>query len=222
MSTVKNVVIAVAGIGKRLGAGKPKCLVKVLDKTILEYQLELLKDVENVFLVTGFGETDVMDFATKIRRDIIFVRNPNFRHTKTLESFHLAAKIIKDSAIFMDGDMIVEENSFKNFLETSLRSKNNLTIAVSKRMSCEPVYADIVADSDGNLQIQEFSFEKKSDYEWANVFSMPAHLVGGGAFHTFEYLRKFLPANAAVIDRLEIDTPEDLQIAEREYPKWIK
>ena len=122
MPTVKNVVIAVAGMGKRLGLGKAKCLVKVCDKTILEYQLNLLRDVENIFLVTGFREDDVMNFAKKIRRDIIFVRNANFQHTKTLESFYLAAKIIDDYAIFMDGDMIIEPNSFKKFLSDAVSS----------------------------------------------------------------------------------------------------
>ena len=122
MPTVKNVVIAVAGMGKRLGLGKAKCLVKVCDKTILEYQLNLLRDVENIFLVTGFREDDVMNFAKKIRRDIIFVRNANFQHTKTLESFYLAARIIDDYAIFMDGDMIIEPNSFKKFLSDAASS----------------------------------------------------------------------------------------------------
>ncbi|MBR0062341.1 MAG: NTP transferase domain-containing protein [Selenomonadaceae bacterium] len=209
MQAVKNVVIAAAGMGTRLGIGKPKCLVKINDKTLLEYQLDLLRNVENIFLVVGFMEEEVMNFAHKIRRDIIFVRNANFQHTKTLGSFYLAAKIIDDMAIFMDGDMIIEPRTFAEFLATATQS-DKMLIAVSKRISDDPVYCDIAQDAQG-LSIRGFSYDKKSEYEWANVVSMPASWMESGNSHTFEHLQKFLPASAKIIDRLEIDTPEDLR-----------
>ena len=218
MQAVKNAVIAVAGMGTRLGIGKPKCLIKINDRTLLEYQLALLEKVENVFLVVGFMEEDVMSFAHKIRRDIIFVRNANFQHTKTLGSFHQAAKIIDGSAIFMDGDMIIEPNSFSEFLKAAAEiDSDKLLIAVSKRISDDPVYCDI--EDDGHaLTIRGFSYEKKSAYEWANVVYMPAALMENGTSHTFEHLQKFLPTSAKIIDRLEVDTPEDL----REVKKFLK
>ena len=215
MQAVKNVVIAVASMGTRLGAGKPKCLIEVNGKTLLEYQLALLKGVENVFLVVGFMEENVMNFVPKIRRDIIFVRNANFQHTKTLGSFHLAARIIDGSAIFMDGDMIIEPQSFAEFMNATAKiDGDDMLIAVSKRISDDPVYCDV----DGRqaaLTIREFSCEKKTPYEWANVVYMPASRMENGTSHTFEQLRKFLPASARVIDRLEIDTIEDLRGAEK-------
>lgn len=212
MQAVKNVVIAVAGMGTRLGAGKPKCLINVNGKALLEYQLALLEKVENVFLVVGFMEEDVMNFAREIRRDIIFVRNANFQHTKTLGSFYLAARIIDGSAIFMDGDMIIEPNSFAEFLDVAAKvDDDKFVIAVSKGISDDPVYCDV----DENFRIRGFSFEKKSSYEWANVVYMPARAMVNGSSHTFEHLKKFLPAMAKTIDRMEIDTPQDLSNAER-------
>ena len=214
MQTVRNVVIAAAGMGTRLGVGKPKPLIKIRNKTILEYQLSLLEKVENIFLVVGFMEEEVMSFARKIRRDIIFVRNANFQHTKTLGSFYMAAKIIDGAAIFMDGDMVIEPNSFAEFLETAAKiDDEKLLIAVSERISDDPVYC-YVEQSGQALMIHGFSYEKKSAYEWANVVYMPAGLMINGNTHTFEHLEKFLPASAAIIDRLEIDTPEDLRDAE--------
>ena len=215
MQTVKNVVIAVAGMGTRLGMGKPKCLIEINGTTLLEYQLALLKDVENVFLVVGFLEEDVISFAQKIRRDIIFVRNANFQHTKTLGSFYLAAKIIDGAAIFMDGDMIIEPKSFAEFLTASAKiNDENLLVAVSKRISDDPVYCDI-EQREQNLILREFSYEKVSGYEWANIVYMPTKFMKNGSCHTFEHLQNFLPATAKVIDRLEIDTPEDLIYAEK-------
>lgn len=223
MQTVKNVVIAVAGMGTRLGMGKPKCLIKINGKTLLEYQLALLKDVENVFLVVGFLEEDVISFAQKIRRDIIFVRNANFQHTKTLGSFYLAAKIIDGAAIFMDGDMIIEPKSFSEFLEASAKiNDDSLLVAVSKRISDDPVYCDI-EQREQDLILHEFSYEKVSGYEWANIVYMPTKFMKNDTCHTFEHLKNFLPAGAKVIDRLEIDTPEDLNYAEKflKNNKWL-
>ena len=215
MSVVKNVVIAAAGTGTRLGMGKPKCLIKVNGKSILEYQLELLKDVENIFLIVGFCEEEVMDFASELRKDIIFVRNANFSRTKTLGSFYLAAKIIDGSAIFMDGDMIIKPQAFDEFLTTAAQSNaGEFLIAVSERISDDPVYCKVVPAGD-KLTIHGFSYEEKTAYEWANVVFMPADKMSGGNTHTFEHLKKFLPAEAKIIDRLEIDTPEDLAYAEK-------
>lgn len=223
MQTVKNVVIAAAGMGTRLGVVKPKCLVEVNGKTLLEYQLALLRGVENVFLVVGFMEEDVINFATKIRRDIIFVRNANFQHTKTLGSFYLAARIIDGSAIFMDGDMVIEPRSFAEFLNAAAQiDGDDMLIAVSKRISDDPVYCDVERRQEA-LTIRDFSYEKKTPYEWANVVCMPAKRMENGTTHTFEHLQKFLPASAKIIERLEIDTPEDLRDAEKflETSDWF-
>ena len=213
MSLVENVVIAAAGMGTRLGAGKPKCLVEICGKNLIEYQLDLLRDVKSVFMVVGFCELDVIDFVSKLRKDVIFVRNPDFQHTKTLESYHLAAKLIEGNALFMDGDMIISPSDFSSFIGKTATS--DFLFGVSDRISDDPVYAD-VRKQDANLIIDGFSCENQSGYEWANVVYMPANLMQGGKSNAFEYLQTLLPKPAAVLDRLEIDTRKDLELAERE------
>ena len=120
----------------------------------------------------------------------------------------------------MDGDMILEPNSLKKFLDKGITEK--LLIAVTQRISKDPVYANV--QTEHPLIIKEFSFTQKSNYEWANIVSMEASWLQSGTSHVFEYLRKFLPASAAVIDRMEIDTPEDLRYAEQRLASgdpWI-
>lgn len=212
MCSVENAVIAAAGMGTRLGAGLPKCLVRVADRPIIDYQLALLREVPHVFMVVGFREMDVIEYVRKLRPDVIFVRNADFQHTKTLESFHLAARGIAGRAVFMDGDMIMEQKSFHKFMEKAAYSDDSL-VAVTRRLSDEPVFAELKGEP-GKLQVESFSYDKPSAYEWANVVCLPACLVHGGNTHVFEFLRKMLPIPAAVLDRLEVDTHEDLRIAE--------
>lgn len=220
MPAIENVVIAAAGMGTRLGAGRPKCLVEVCGRKIIDYQLEILKDVPHLYMVVGFCEQEVIEYVSKIRRDVIFVRNPDFQHTKTLESYYLASRVIDGKAIFMDGDMILEPTSFTSFLRHG--AEQTLLVAVSQRISEDPVYANMRTESP--LVVKDFSYTEKSGYEWANAVSIEAAHLRGGKSHVFEYLRELLPASAVVIDRMEIDTPEDLQYAEQRLTKdnaWV-
>lgn len=208
MQAVENVVIAAAGMGKRLGKGIPKTLVPVNNKMICEYQLELLKNVKNVFMVVGFCEDEVMEAVRKIRKDVIFVRNPDYRHTKTLESYYLASKLIKGSALYMDGDMIISATDFDRFMASC--EQNQLCVGISKRISDDPVYAFV----NDNKQVIKFSYDGKSDYEWSNLLYIDSEKLDSGKENVFEYISKFLPIKYEVVDRLEIDTPEDLKLAE--------
>ena len=92
-------------------------------------------------------------------------------------------------------------------------SPSGITFVVSARIFDEPVYADIIQEINGTLKIQGFSYEKKTPYEWANVAFMPSNLITSDGSHMFEHLRQFLPTTAEVIDKLEIDTQKDLQMA---------
>ena len=53
MQHVENIIIAAAGRGKRLGLGLPKCLVRVQNRAIIEYQLHLVRHIPHVRLVVG-------------------------------------------------------------------------------------------------------------------------------------------------------------------------
>lgn len=210
MQTVENVVIAAAGMGKRLGMGIPKALVDVDGRKIIDFQLELLKDIKNIYMVVGFCDQDVMNYVKNIRADIIFVRNPDFKKTKTLESFYLASKLIDGKAIFIDGDMIISRESFSSFINKCQDVEN--IIGVSDRISDDPVFAKL----NENKEVVNFSYDEKSSYEWANIMYMDAKMIQGGKENVFEFLKKILPMPAYCIDRLEIDTQEDLQNAKKE------
>ena len=51
MSSVKSVVISCAGIGSRLGLGLTKALVQINGRSLISWQLELFKDVEDLSLI---------------------------------------------------------------------------------------------------------------------------------------------------------------------------
>lgn len=208
MQYIENVVIAAAGMGKRLGYGLPKALVEVGGRKIIEYQLDLLKNVKNIYIVVGFCDEEVINFVKNIRRDVIFVRNPDYKHTKTLESYYLASKLIAGGAVFMDGDMIIDQADFETFLNSC--NDEDMLVGVSKRITDVPVYA-MIEDN----RVSTFSYDGISEYEWANVVYINASAFSSGNENVFEYLNGFLPCKFICIDRVEVDTPEDLRVAEQ-------
>ena len=61
MSSVKSVVISCAGIGSRLGLGLTKALVQINGRSLISWQLELFKDVEDIRIVIGFQANDIIE-----------------------------------------------------------------------------------------------------------------------------------------------------------------
>ena len=116
MSPIKHVVISAAGIGSRLGLNKPKCLVEIAGRTLLDYHLERLSWAENIWLVVGFEETEVIRHAMSLRNDLIIVRNPDYARTNTLQSIHLVSRHLQERFLVIDADTVVEPASFNAFM----------------------------------------------------------------------------------------------------------
>ena len=87
MSTIKSVVISCAGIGSRLGLATTKALINIHGKTLIRWQLELLKDIEDIRIVVGFQANEVIKEVLSYRDDVVFVYNHNYFETKTGASF---------------------------------------------------------------------------------------------------------------------------------------
>ena len=56
-----SIVISCAGMGTRLGLGCTKALVEIEGKTLIERQLEILKDYDDIRVVVGYQAEQVID-----------------------------------------------------------------------------------------------------------------------------------------------------------------
>ncbi|WP_250479407.1 MULTISPECIES: NTP transferase domain-containing protein [unclassified Caballeronia] len=208
MSFVAHAVIAAAGLGSRLGRGHPKCLLDLKGATILERQLRLLDHIEDVRIVVGFEEQQVIDAARAIRPDIIIVRNPAYRSTTTLQSYALGAKGLTESCVFMDADIVFEPASFHAFLDAC--SGTDPLIAVTAAKTIDAVFTRLEGD-----RVMAFSRTESSDFEWANLCYLPPAFCETGAGAVYERISCLLPVRYQEIVSFEIDTPTDLEGALR-------
>jgi choline kinase len=205
-------VIAVAGLGSRLGMGKPKCLIEIEGVSILEHQLSLLKDVEDVRVVVGFEEIDVMEKVHRLSPDAIVVRNPGYRTTTTLHSYAMGAAGLKEYCLFLDGDILFSPKSFSSFLDSCF--EGNPIIGITQAKTLDAVFVKL----DKEKRVTGFSRTDATDYEWANIAWLHpdvCYLPNGAVF---ERLDQYLPVYSREIVSFEIDTSEDLQMAMDNLP----
>lgn len=204
MSAVEHAVIAAAGLGSRLGLGKPKCLLEIGGISLLARQLALLESVPDVRIVVGFEEEVVMSAALAIRRDIVFVRNPAYRSTATLASYALGANGIGANCLFMDADIFFDPLSFEAFLD-ACRPGEHL-IAMTQAKTSDAVFVDVQQD-----RIQGFSRDVRTDFEWANLCWCPPGYFSPGPGAVYSCLEQDLPLPCKEIVSYEVDTPRDYE-----------
>lgn len=212
MSSLEYAIIAAAGLGSRLGHGIPKCLVEIGGRAIIERQLEALSAIPYVRIVVGYMEHAVMDVVSRIRKDVIFVRNPSFRSTTTQDSYAMAAKGLNCQCLFLDADIVFDSESLNEFIMFS--ESYPVTVGVTAAKTDNAVYAVTHLAVGADLEIVSFSPEP-CQYEWANVVSAPAGCFFQKRGAVFETLQTLLPVPAKEIISFEVDTEQDLRRAEK-------
>ena len=210
MQTTKSVIITCAGIGSRLGLGTTKALIDINGKTLIRWQLELFKEVEDIRIVVGFEANAVIEEVRKSRPDAIFVYNHNYFDTKTGASYYLGAKDGNEYAIEYDGDLLVHPEDVRMLLE-----QDGEWVAYSEKMSEDAVYLNV--DDKGRV----ISFAKGvGDYEWTGPCCLKKDHVKYTSGNVFNIIEPHLPIRGIKIRACDIDTYGDYQRVKRFVERW--
>ena len=208
MSTLKHVVISAAGIGSRLGLNKPKCLVEVAGRTLLEYHIERLAWAETLWLVVGFHEEEVIEHAMQSRPDLIVVRNPDYARTNTLQSIYRVSRHLNQRFLVLDADTVIEEASFQAFLRVAENFAE--LVGVSSYTTSDGVRA--LLDSD-QACVTGFSRDTKHPFERTGIAVITPRMVVDQPIYVYQALEPYLPLPAFKLKAFDIDTTSDLDMA---------
>jgi len=229
-------IILAAGKGTRLNGLdlKPKCLFEVGGQTLLERQVEALREahVNDIVIVLGFE-------AERIRRlyehTASFVINSRFEETSSLYSLWLAREHLLDGFVVLNCDVLFHpqllsrllSSPFEDALLIDLVDKNNnhLGDEEMKIKLDEGLVVDIrkdmdAAEADGeNVGIVKFSAEgARRLVEEMDVLIASGRLREWAPRAFREFARRF-PLHAistADYPWIEIDFPEDYRRAKEE------
>lgn len=121
---MKAIIIA-AGLGNRLMPWtneKPKCMLQIGDKTIMQRQLEVLRqcDIDDIVVVRGYRK-EMINYP-----GIKYYENTDYENNNILRSLFYAENEMGDGFIFSYSDIIFEQG----ILEKLLRSKADISLVV--------------------------------------------------------------------------------------------
>ncbi len=202
-----TIVICCAGMGTRLGIGTTKALVNICGKPLILHQLELLKDYKDIRIVVGFQAEKVINLVKEYRDDIMFGFNYEYEFNGPAASISKGLKNAKKYVITIDGDLLVNPDDFKKFLEYP-----DECVAISNISSAEPILMTIE-----NEKVKSFS-KTKGNYEWPGLAKLRTDKLKECNDYVFEMIEPLLPLNTLKIRTREIDTPEDFENA----VEWVK
>ena len=187
-------------------------MIDIHGRRVIDYLLDLLKEIENVRIVVGFMEELVIEHVRKLRDDVVFVRNPNFQTTSNTHSLWLATRDLHEPFIAIDGDMLINPASFSDFLNAC--AGRDSIVGVAKSKTEEAVFVKLNAKA----QIVSFYRKPRETYEWCGIACMSGiRMPQGDQGFVYSVLEKHLPLKAQVIDCYEIDTPADLDYALKNF-----
>ena len=212
MQNVKHAIIACAGYGSRLGLNKPKCLVEINGRTLLSYLLEILKDVEDVRIIIGFMEEEVIKEAVRINPQVVFIRNPDYRTTTNAYSVHLATRDLTEPFILLDGDMLIEKKSFQNFLRQTQSQQNIIGVCAAKTQDA------VFVEMDSKGQIIKFQRTNPTQFEWCGIACLSGIKINADGKYVFNEIEPHLPLPSFCFHCFEIDTPEDMELMVKGFP----
>jgi len=222
-------VILAAGRGGRLRGvvgGKPKCLARVGDCSLIERQIRTLRaaGVHQVVVVTGFGAEAV---RTVCGQSVAYVHNARFASTNSLYSLWLARHELADGFVVLNCDVLFHPRVLADLLDSryddallvcargdspeysdedmKVRIRRGLVTAIDKTLAAEEADAE-------NIGIAKFSAAGA-----AVLVEHLTRLVTAGAtrdwlpraFASFCRERRLHVVESRGYPWIEIDFPED-------------
>ena len=234
-----KVLILAAGVGSRLGKlvkDKPKCLLRLDNTAIIDYQLRCLMRVGNfsysdVFVVGGY-KFETLQYLTEKGVNLIF--NPKCREWNNIYSFYLAKEYITEDFILINGDTIFHPKILKNLLgvekgtcfvidnikklgeeEMKVLIKDERILKFGKDINPETAHGEYIGLARFDINDAKIVFEKMGKLIESRKTSIWYELA-------INYVLDKIIAKPIFTNNLpwiEIDTPDDYEKAETVFKK---
>ena len=175
-------IILAAGKGSRLSPLTdkiPKCLVEVNGKPIIDYTIDILRElhIDDIIVVCGYKEDILRKHLNKI--NYTFVKPITFVHqeklTGTADAIYLCKDYIKDNFLVLSGDIIYDKGSLyklRGIINSLLYTKQDERLYEYGTIE---IYGDIV-----------YHINEKSTKPTSNM-------VNCGAYHFSKDVFKYIP-----------------------------
>jgi choline kinase len=151
---IEKAVILSAGKGSRLlplTAERPKCLIELSGRTLLEWQLDALRDsgVREIVVVTGFRD-DLVDAVAARREGVRTLFNPFYHVADNLGSVWMARAEFDSDLLLLNGDTLVS----RKLLATVLGAETGpIAVTVDEKQAYDADDMKVLREGDRLLRI---------------------------------------------------------------------
>ena len=151
---IEKAIILSAGKGSRLlplTADRPKCLIDLSGRSLLEWQLDTLEGagVREVVVVTGFRD-DLVDAVAARRTGVRSLFNPFYHVADNLGSVWMARSELAGETLLLNGDTLVSQRLLARVLEAGA---GPIAVAVDEKESYDADDMKVLRDGDRLLRI---------------------------------------------------------------------
>jgi len=126
-------VILNSSVEPRARSYDPKCLLKIGNKTLLEKQIDILKNSfhnPNIIVITGFKHKKIYNMLKNFSK-VQIIENKIFEETNDLYSIRLIINNLSKNILLLQGNIFIQNKIFKNF------QKSKSQIIISKKHNFE-------------------------------------------------------------------------------------
>ena len=233
-------VILAAGMAKRLRPltdTKPKCLLEVGGKTLLERTVRAMQiaGIDEFVVVTGYRGNMIREFIERMGIKVTFLHNTDYEHNNNIYSLWMAGEVVRGKDfLLMDSDILCDPAAVVRIAQT-----NEPALALN-RHECGEEEIKIIVDADQRItEINKTCNPKDAIGESVGIEHMTAEystalyreldqmIVKEGLVDVFyeRCFERLIPQGHTfrVIDTTgyfsyELDTPEDFQRAQELIP----
>ena len=237
-------IILAAGIGSRLNPltlEKPKSLIKVNNREILDYQIKGYQSagikLKNIIVITGYKTDMIEKFLDENYPEVTVITNEDYKTTNNMYSLYLGLRYVKNNLknintlIINNADCIYSEKTMQKFINSDL--KNSIAVQpgcyITESMKISVNNENKITDISKNLPEEEsfgvsVDFYKYSDTTIDELFNIIKDFVeikkDLNRWTEVAFPLLFLKSNVYPFDInnekwIEIDNMEDLIQADR-------
>ena len=240
-------VILAAGMAKRLRPltdTKPKCLLEVGGKTLLERTVSAMQQagITEFVVVTGYRADQIREFLTThlspLTSKVTFLHNADYEHNNNIFSLWMAMEVVRGKDfLLMDSDILCDHAAV-----VRIAQQTEPALALN-RHACGEEEIKVIVDADNRITAlnktcnpadaigESVGIEKMTAaYSEALYHELEQMIVREGLVDVFyeRCFERLIPQGHTfrVVDTTsyfsyELDTPEDFQRAQELMPKEL-
>lgn len=147
---MNNAVILAGGMGKRMKSDKPKVLLEVLGKPMLQWVIDACNDagISNICVVKGYGADMLDEYLLGSLRTVLQPERLGTGHAVSCASCFLEEFSDGNTLIACGDSPFIDPETIKSSLELHIASKRAVTV-ITARLDNPRGYGRIIRSEDG-------------------------------------------------------------------------